>query len=130
MNYSSIFIVFALFCACGAGVSDYSEEIVNGYFFSDEGKEHKAIIGNGLIIPCQVVKYSNDNDFILAVQKRAKHCVFVSYNSNLTQAPVQYWIIDVKNNQLMGPLDKMALFQESREKDINIELLLELDITR
>lgn len=100
MKKISLLLLAALFSACN--MSDYSEDLGNGYQFGHEGKNYNMIVG-WHIIPCDVVAYEHDKNFILAAQVVSANCP-LPLDSSLYdfKEPMHFWIISHKLNVVKG----------------------------
>ena len=74
MKYSNVllFILISFVLSCG-GVSDYTENLGNGFYFASRGSKVKSIFGPNVNprkeIYSKVIEYAFDKDFILVAQE-------------------------------------------------------------
>ena len=97
-------ILIAMLTSCN--FSDETTKISGGWTFAIEGKHDKVISKGNKYIPCEVVAYDDNDDFIIAKQKPMKECFFrmdtiIHYP---TTDSIFYWIIDHKRKLFLGPL--------------------------
>lgn len=95
--------------------NDYYEDLIGDYVYIEEGAHQHAIekMGKdyyGKLIPCEVLAYDYNKDFIIALQKPVHPC-YIGYITDSIQYPanidsVYYWIILHKQNSISGPLTK------------------------
>ncbi|WP_157976852.1 DUF3997 domain-containing protein [Taibaiella helva] len=127
-NKLALMCSVALFFSCGAGVSDYTEELPGGYQFISESRDEQFIQGNYRFIPCTVLDYCYNQDYILVSQKPKKNCLILPDSPIKNVDTVQFWIIDIVNDSLRGPYKKDDYMDLRR--DLNIPAHLKLKIER
>lgn len=133
LSLSVIFVAFIVFIYLA--VTENEGELSGGYFFYDEGLNQAVIThppgvpGEGNI-PCTVVEHVWDRYFILAKQIAQSDC-FWSQGRDIKQevGHTYFWIIEVDNEKVIGPLDKKAYFNERRKSNVPEDLVLEIDLT-
>ncbi|MCE7043815.1 DUF3997 domain-containing protein [Dyadobacter sp. CY312] len=72
MNKIVIVFIVMYFFSCGAGISDFTEELGNGYVYESFGQELKNIrspIAGQKNIYGKVIQYVHDENFILVMQQ-------------------------------------------------------------
>lgn len=116
---------------CGAGVSDIVEELPNGYVYGDEASKQKWImknplsIGSELYIPCQVIEYKYDKQYIIAkIRFHYDQNFVVGFIESkvLKEGQNYYYIIDTKNNLRYGPYQsKEEFIKEITAMDIGLK---------
>lgn len=117
--------------SCGGGTSDYVEKLPGGYQFISESKDQSFIYGkNNQYIPCSVISYIFNNDFILVCQQPSDPCIHTeaigikTVNIDI----VQFWIIDVQQESLMGPFTFSEFLNQRKKMGVPNELLLKIEI--
>jgi len=108
---SLIFITFVstLFGCLILGSCNLSDEIRSvhgGWKFYDEGDSNCVILKGEKFIPCQILKYGYDDDYIIATQRPTATC-FNGVDTNhypIGSNGVYYWIIVQATDSLIGPL--------------------------
>src|SRR5699024_11018556 len=107
-----------LFASCGGGINDYTEELPGGYQFISESKDQSFIYGkNKQYIPCSVISYTFNNDFILVYQQPSEPCIHTEATGIkiANKDMVQFWITDVQKELLIGPFT-LSEFLNQRKK--------------
>lgn len=120
-----------LFASCGGVTSDYSEKLPGGYQFISESKDQSFIYGkNKQYIPCSVISYAFNNDFILVYQQPSELCIHTEATgikiANIDV--VQFWIIDVQQESLMGPFTLLEFLNQRKKMGVPNELELKIKI--
>lgn len=121
-----------LFISCGGGVNDYSDSLSGGYHFVSEARYINYIVGNEEI-PCNVIGYAYTKNYILACQEfNDSECIL--YTQHLPQfaarnrdKEINFWIIDIKRDSLLGPLN-YAEYLNAR-KQLNIDKNLRIKVS-
>jgi hypothetical protein len=119
-----MWILLLLFKSCGSGMSDYIEDLSGGYQFIFESKREQLIIGNHSI-PCTVLAYSYNDDYILVFQQPIEDCFITSVKNIDT---LQFWIVDTKQDSLYGPLRMFEYIQKRKELKVPEKLKLKIEI--
>jgi hypothetical protein len=117
----TLLILAHLLTSCGAGISDFTEELSGGYTFYSEGQGHNWILSNKN--PTKDLdhlrKYSDDGSYICAWQVDstwdANKLRNTSYSLN-----DRFYIIDVRSHKLHGPYTKQKFFSEVKLKGIDV----------
>ena len=134
--------VLILLCGC----HDNYHDLGSRYEYMD-GRINKELDGGGLgwtpikpLIPEEVRKYNYDQDFIIAYQIPSRGWFDFEMENAITKEKADsieqlynkmydihycYWIIDKKNDQLYGPLDKKEF--EKRCKNMGIKMKLSIE---
>jgi hypothetical protein len=122
----SIYLSLTLF-SCGAGVSEYSEELSGGYTFWNEGEganyiatHSKKLKGIGW-----VKKYDDNGLYISVWQADSTVILKPNFKStdikeNTYYSSDKFYIIDIKNEMLLGPYKKNKFFKKAKELNITI----------
>jgi len=121
---NKISLILILFFSCN--FSDESIKLSGGYSFVDEGKKHKVIIGKNNYIPCEVIDYDFDNNFIIVKQKPTDLC-FYGKDSSFYKEGKQfnyYWIIDNSNKLFLGPLNFKEFSNSLKKLNVSDKLKL------
>ncbi len=106
MKYLLGFFILASFIACS---SDYSRNLGDGYMFRHEGPTLNDILFKDGEIPANVICFSYNKDFILAIQKP----IFFQdplYEKVHTypngDTVLYYWIVIKESSFVWGPLNR------------------------
>ena len=99
---------FSFFMVCGAGCSDFSEKVGNGYYYHrinsiDQIIAPKRWNDTTPIIPAKVVVYKITGRYVAAkreVIKEGKHV------SEMLTGKYDFWILDTLKPEVFGPMDK------------------------
>jgi hypothetical protein len=128
------FIGLVLFLGCG-GVSDAVEKLSNKYVYMDESNTQKFIMfegGSSLIeqeknyIPCQILKYKDNKNYIIAQIKFHYEMGFVvgfEESKKLKEGQIYYYIIDTNKNVRYGPFEDKEIYMQQK-KALNIKIKL------
>lgn len=106
-------------------MSDYTEDLGNGYLFVSESNTIQFITGpndttfTGLV-PCTVKSYASDDFHVIARQKDNPDCS----RGDLTSLANNYWIIDKKSEKVYGPLDSLSF--NNMKEDLSVSSSLKL----
>lgn len=112
-------------CACGAGISDYSENLSGEFYYWNEGEGLNSIVNaGGTISIFSVKKYDDDGRYISVWQADStefyrlinKSSVFFKHNTYYPSD--RFYIIDVEQQLLTGPLKAEEFFAKARELNI------------
>ena len=89
---------------------DYTFKLPGGYIFYSEAPsdqiimKKEGIVGREGHVPCNVVEYDYNDDFIVAKQIARFECFFDKKNYfNQIEGGEYYWIIEVKQRKINGP---------------------------
>jgi hypothetical protein len=98
-------------------VSDERNNLSGGWEFVSESKHDKVIDGGKKHIPCEVIAYGFNDEFILAAQKPTEDCFLgkdtIEYKAGRNST--YFWIIAHKQNLFLGPLTETE-FKVAKEK--------------
>lgn len=90
--------------------SDYTRPLGSGYIYKHEGTGANFIYNTygheG--IPNDIIQYNNDKKYIIAQQKPSMFINSIyekSYDYKYGLNYIYFWIIDKKDNSVIGPLD-------------------------
>ncbi|MES2702474.1 MAG: DUF3997 domain-containing protein [Bacteroidota bacterium] len=109
------FLLFAAItlCACGGGLSDEVVDLGQGFMLYHEGTTSNVIVHDSYasgqaFIPCNVARYSYNDDYIVALQEPQRECFFDTscYEYKSGYAVCYYWIVDKKDKRFYGPLSE------------------------
>ncbi len=119
-------VLFLSVSLMGCSGSDYTSELSGGYLFVRESSVNQYIVKRGFrsgdpFIPCTVISYVFDRDFILAAQKPSADCFKHQENEILL------WIINHSTDEIIGPLG-VSDYLEMRG-GLNIPFNLQLELT-
>lgn len=120
-----------LFASCGGGISDYTEDLPGGYQFVSESKDQSFIYGKKQqYIPCSIISYTFNNDFILVYQRPSEPCIHTEATGMqiVNIDVVQFWIIDVQKESLMGPFTLSEFLKQRKKIGVPDELELKIKI--
>lgn len=128
-----IFSIFSviIMIGCGAGVSDIVEDLPNNYTYMSESLQQKLIMKNPLsidsdaYIPCQVIDYKYNEQYIIAKIKfhYDMNCVVGFKERNiLKEGKIYYYIIDTKKDIRYGAYKDLDELTKKKEL-LNIELI-------
>jgi len=113
MIVKKIGLIFLVLCGCNG--SDYTINLSGGYFFSGEGKGGNMILAyhgsNERYLPCEVIAYNHNENFIIAKQKAIEGCGSeVGYIPSVLYKEgfdtTYYWLISHKDSLRIGPMNK------------------------
>ncbi|NLT50476.1 MAG: DUF3997 domain-containing protein [Ignavibacteria bacterium] len=118
-----------LFIIYFTGCSDYTVELSNGYIFVSESKVNQKIVKKGYFekekyIPCTVIAFNYNDDFIIAAQINNPDGV----KRVLINDPVFFWIIYHKGSQFIGPVSIDEYLKQRKELHIPDDLKLDLKL--
>ena len=117
-------LVTASFFCCN--LSDETERLSGGWTYAKEGKNQKIIVKSKRVIPCEILDYDYNEEFIIAVQKPTKDC-FIGTDSNVYRHgkdQIYFWIISNINDRILGPMN-FKEFNEAKAKfHIGTDLIL------
>jgi hypothetical protein len=107
--------LFAFFSSCN--LSDETKQLTGGWMFVDEGRRDKVIDGGTNYIPCEVIKYGYNDEFIIAVQRPVENCFLgkdtITYKEGKNQD--YYWLISHSLKLTLGPMNEQQ-FKEAKIK--------------
>jgi hypothetical protein len=101
-------------------LSDYTEELPNGYYFYNESRDDRVITRQGWrkgdpYIACTVESYDHDGWFIVARQRVIDRCFVDGVNPIAELAGQElFWIIDTRSHWFFGPYETHAQFEMKR----------------
>lgn len=124
-----IVLLTTLFFLVSCSGRDYVESLPGGYEFVSESNEQSFIYGKGdEYIPCTVVSYVFDEDFILICQKPSEPCIHTEATGiEIKNVDViQFWIVDVRENILLGPFNLSEYLQKRSMIGVSDKLTLKL----
>ncbi|MHB8769089.1 MAG: DUF3997 domain-containing protein [Thermoleophilia bacterium] len=78
-------------------------------------------------IPCEVISWANNDQFIIAAQKHSSICGEEEARSK-TDNPLNFWIIDIDEDKVIGPLSFNEYFQKRQELNIPDDLQMDLKV--
>jgi len=109
-------------------MSDSVQELSNGYIFVGEGAGNEFIVRSGdnyenFVIPCSVVSYNYNEDFIIAAQRPNNDCFLEEDERKLN-----FWIISHKQENTIGPLTIDQFLKKRKELNIDENLVLKIEI--
>ena len=110
----SIIILSCILYGCdyfGPGMSDFNYELSGNYHLYKAGEARIWMNNDNEIVEGNVTGIAWDEDFILAEQTKDDN--------------KSYWIIDVKNNKIYGPIKEKDFNEKRKELKINTKLKLE-----
>lgn len=118
--------IFHIILLSSCSLSDETKTLSGGWVLAFESK-HDVVIDEGArFVPCQVMKYGYDDNFIVAEQKPTEECFRgKDTNSYPDMQSTYYWIVDHKNHSFFGPLSFSEY--ESKRKELGIPTTLELN---
>lgn len=122
-----ILVLLCLFLTGCAGMADYTISLDNGYRIDRLSAHQIAIYGdkpvqsedktvnNYLYVPAKVTDIWWNEEYIVVKQivLMADENEYEQPPKNPTNNDFNYWIIDVKNSQPLGPLDEKELGNET-----------------
>ncbi len=120
-------LLFLIVAVCSCNFSDEVRELKGGWKFVSESKHDKAIDGGDMHIPCEVLQYGDNDNFIIAKQKPTDDC-FLGKDTSVYKDgrdKIYYWLIVKKQKLLLGPLDELEFIQARRKYEVPDELKLE-----
>ena len=72
-------------------------------------------------IPCEVIAWADNDQFIIAAQKHSSICGEEEARSK-TDNPLNFWIIDIGEDKLIGPLSINEYYQKRQQLNIPEDL--------
>ena len=107
MKILCLFLLLLTFSGCGAGISDFSEEISEGYYYHSNSSIDRFIAPKKwgtetLIIPSKVVNYKSNKEYIVA--KRQDILITETGSRTPITEKYDYWILDVVSPKIYGPM--------------------------
>jgi hypothetical protein len=117
---------------------DYAEPLGGGWYFDADSDTHpfisKTRIEGDPFIPCNVIAHVHDEQFVLVAQKPDTDCEWndkdakIANAANQTGNPVNFWIINIEEDKLIGPLSINEYFQQRQILGIPDDLKLDVKI--
>lgn len=112
-----VFIVFLYSCS----FSDYSTELGDDYIFVSESNSSQYIYNSNdsnftQVIPCTIIEYSYDSEYILTKNRMNIDCS----NSGYIDTISFYYILDKKKKLCIGPLDSNTFIIKKKQLNISI----------
>ncbi len=123
-NY--IIILLILIYSCG-GISDSTTELSNGYYYASESANENIIVRHGYkngdrYIPCNVIEYKYDDDYIIAKQLPSPDCFWDIDSNTYGDEKYYYWIIVTNENTILGPLSLVEFMDKRIQLNIPVHL--------
>lgn len=123
-----IFLLSLFLFSCN---SDSLVMLTNSYVYVDEGATNRMICKDPSqegdnYIPCDIVDYDYNDSYIIAKQQYYSDC-YQGYQGERTleKGSYYYWIIQISNDSLIGPLTKSEFEVTRRELKITDKLQLD-----
>lgn len=107
--------------------SDEVRELNGGWKFVSESKHDRAIDGGDIHIPCEVLQYGDNENFIIAAQKPTADC-FLGKDTSIYKDgrdKIYYWLIVKSQKILLGPMTKTEFEQSRKQYKVPDNLKLE-----
>ncbi len=123
--------LFFMFCLSGC---DFQDPLSGRYVFYHDAADYGYIIHkDGHMdgdphVPCNVVGFDFDRDFIVARQLVTAACLYegteVREHNDYGQreGEIAYWIIDVKQHKHYGPLTEQNFYAKRKELEVDDSL--------
>ena len=121
--------IFIIVSSCSG--RDYIESLPGGYQFISESNEQSFIYGKGdEFIPCTVIDYVFDDNFILICQKPSEPCIHTDATGLDVENVdiIQFWIVDIREDKLLGPFILTEYLQKRNNIGVPERLTLKLEI--
>lgn len=127
MKYFLIFMVLFSFIGCS---SDYHRDLGDGYMYRSEGSTLNDILHKDGEIPANVLCYSYNKEFILAIQKP------ISFQDPLYEklhtypngdSTVYYWIVIKESCFIWGPLNRNEFDEIVQRFNVPKKLIKKID---
>lgn len=120
---NKIYLMMLILSSCS--MSDYTEDLGNGYLLVSESNTMQFIAGPNDttftgVVPCTVESYASDDFHVIARQKDNPDCS----RGDLTSLANNYWIIDKKSEKVYGPLDSLSF--NNMKEDLSVSSSLKL----
>ena len=133
----SLIILGLLFV--GPACADYAQPQGGNWLFDADSQTYPFILNNGHregdpFVPCNVVAHASNEKYIIAAQKPDTECRWrekdakFAETSNMTGNSVNYWIIDVGADRVIGPLSMNEYFQQRQQLNIPDDLIMDVKI--
>ncbi|MHB8858100.1 MAG: DUF3997 domain-containing protein [Thermoleophilia bacterium] len=117
---------------------DYSPSLGGKWYFDASGP-HPFIDKNGgregdPFIPCNVVAHASNDQYIIAAQKQDTDCRYGEKEVQFVEAtrnsgnPVNFWIIDVAADKVIGPLSLNEYIQQRQQLEIPDDLKMDVKL--
>ncbi len=115
------------------GCGDVEKELSGGYSYSLEGSTrfigHPTQLTTGKIIPCEVIDYEYNDEFIIASQDPVSFAdcprPYNREDAINSGNDINYWIADHRSDALLGPLSLEEYKEKRAELGIPEDLQLE-----
>jgi hypothetical protein len=87
-------------------MNDETNTLSGGWVFADEGKSDKVIDSGNIHVPCNVIAYGYDDQYIIAEQRPTSNCFLGSdtFKYKYGFDSTYYWIIGHERKIFIGPL--------------------------
>ena len=120
----------ATLVSCGAGFSDITYEITNGYFLESSSPENKSIYYKGndaipreTLIDPSVVSFAYNSRYIAVLRQP----IWVEFQKDSITSGLEedceYWLIDMQSNKLEGPMNKVDYMKVQTQTGILMQKL-------
>lgn len=108
MNKSLNLYIGIILFSIGCGPVDYTEELSGSYYYASESADNSIIVKHiskegDKYIPCNVVDYVYNDDFILAKQEPQSSCFSGIDSTKYGSEQYYYWIIVHNKSLISGP---------------------------
>ena len=131
---SGSLVIMLLVVACAN-----PQSIGGSWYFDPDSDVHPFIMRGGShegdpFVPCNVIGHAYNDQFIIAAQVPDTSCHHNAADekrqeaANNTGNPVNFWIIDISADKLIGPLSLNEYFQQRQQLNIPDDLKMNLDI--
>jgi hypothetical protein len=117
-----------LFSSCNS-----SEDLSGSYVFSGKGGEqdyiyHSMVVENGKLIPCFVIAYAFNDQFIIVAQKPRDDCFENRTDAQKSGNALNFWIANHAKEELIGPMSFEEYMKKRQELRIPEDLKMELKL--
>ena len=125
MKIITFIFVIIIFSSCN--FSNEKRVLSGGCCFYSDGRPNDVIaINKDCFIPCQIIKYGYNNDFIIAAQNPQKDCFLGkdSFTYKEGKDRTYFWLVIHQQKLLLGPLNEKE-FNDAKIK-YHVPISLEL----
>lgn len=133
LNKKSISLSLIVFLSIVNFACHLSSSLGGDWYVNDSyGHDHGFIVKNNgkeddPFIPCAIVSYEHNDEFLIVAQKPNVDCGKSTDKFNTGNA-LNFWIIDIGRDRVIGPLSIDMYFQKRQELGVPSDLEMELKL--